>query len=246
MHIEELDDEFCRGLLKSIDKFVLGTSEESFRNFKREAERAIRQRGHVIASKIHLSGNREQFLDEIHGKYALWESNLEYRPLRKAIMGCEDEGLMKQLQQYENLLRAKGETIIYHCKKEQQRNIDFCLKLKGKHKTTLATLLRIQEFLVKDVGLDDALFIGFREGCIELFFRLSPDTASIAMDPLCSDASRSRLLKMGVSRVELSGHWVINTASGRVTYLKVRLLHQQLCICRERSMLCTVVHGIVQ
>ena len=52
--IEELDDEFCRGLLKSLDKFVLESSEVSFRNFKLEAERAIRHstRGHVTASKI--------------------------------------------------------------------------------------------------------------------------------------------------------------------------------------------------
>ena len=95
------------------------------------------------------------------------------------------------------------------------------IKLKAKHETTLATLMRMQEFLVKDVGLDDAIFTGFREGCIELYFKLSPETASTSMGCLRSSASRSKLLRLGVSKVELSDHWMIDTASGRVSYLKV-------------------------
>ena len=174
----------------------------------------------------------------------MWESNLEYRPLRQAILGCEDEDLMKHLQQYENLLRAKGETIIYHCKKEQQRNIDLYLKLKAKQETTLGTLVRMQEFLVKDVGLDDAIFIGFCEGCIELYCRQSPETASIAMVRLHSDMSRLILLRLGVSMVELSGHWAIDTARGRVTYLKVSLgLMNQCSHCCFYP--CLIIHSSV-
>ena len=221
--IVELDDAFYGGLLKSIDTFVLKTTDSSFQHFRREAERVIRHSQHVTSSKVRLSRVREEFLDEIQDRYTLWDNNLEYGPLREVIMRCEDEGLMKALQQYENQLRAKGETIIYHCKKQQRRNIDLYIKLKAKHETTLATLMRMQDFLVNEVGLDDAIFTGFREGCIELYFKLSPETASSSMGPLCSNASRSKLLWLGVSKVELSGHWVIDTASGRVTYLKVRI-----------------------
>ena len=225
VHMEELHDKFYQGLLNSIDAFVLGSSEVSFQRFRREAERVYVKSRHVTGCKVRFSRARSEFLDEIQDKYALWYSNLEYRPLREVILECKDEGLMKELRDYENLLKAKGKTILYNFKKEQQRNAGLCLKLKAKHETTLATLGRMQEFLVKDLGLRDAMFTGFREGCIELFFRLSPETASISMDRLLSSASLSRFISLGVSRVELSGHWVIDTASGRVTRLKVRLLH---------------------
>ena len=221
--IEELDDAFYGVLLRSIDKFVLESTDASFQCFRREAERVIRHRGHVTNSKVRLSRVRTEFLDEIQDKYALWDSNLEYRSLREVIMRCEDEGLMKQLQQYEDLLRKKSKTIIYNCKKQKQMSSGLYMKLKAKHETTLATLMRVQDFLVKEVGLDDAIFTGFREGCIELYFKLSPETASISMGPLLSGISQSKLLLLGVSNVELSGHWVIDTASGRVTYLKVRI-----------------------
>ena len=228
--IMDLDDRFYRGLLKSIDVFVLESSVVSFQRFRREAQRVFLQSRHLTSYKVRFSRDRLEFLDEIQGKYALWDSNLEYRPLREVIMGCEDEGLMKELLEYENLLRAKGETILYHCKKQKEMDSGLYLKLKAKHKTTLATLIRMQEFLVKDVGLDDAIFTGFREGCIELYFRLSPETASISIYRLLSSASLSKLIRLGVSKVELSGNWVIDTATGRVTYFKVRLLHHWLCI----------------
>ena len=229
--IEELNDRFYKVLLDSVDAFVLKSSEESFQRFRREAERVVVKSRDMAGCKVQFSHDRREFLSEIQHRYALWYSNLEYRPLREVIMGCEDEGLLKEMLEYENLLRAKGETILFNCKKEQQRKPDLYLKLKAKHETTLATLVRMQEFLVEDVGLDDAIFIGFREGCIEVFFRLSSETASISMDHLLSSASLSKLLRLGVSRVELSGHWVIDTASGRVTYLKVRLLHHYIAMC---------------
>ena len=229
VEIEKLDDKFYRGLLKSMDRFVLESTDASFQCFRREAERAIRHNRHVTGSKVRLSHIRTDFLNEIQYKYALWDSHLEYRLLREVIIGCEDEGLMKQLQEYEDLLRAKGETIIYHCKKQKQLNNDLYMKLKAKHETTLATLMRMQDFLVNEVGLDDAIFTGFREGCIELYFKLSPETASISMGPLRSSASRLKLLSLGVSKVELSGHWVIDTNSGRVTHLKVSVGSLQQC-----------------
>lgn len=221
MDIQELDDAFY-GLLRSIDTFVLESTYACFQRFRREAERVIRHNRHVTSSSVQLPRNRAEFLDEIQHKYRLWVSNLEYRSLREVIMKCEDEGLMKQLQQYEDLLRAKGETIIYHCKEQKQMNDGLYMKLKAKHETTLATLVRMQKFLVNEVGLDDAIFTGFREGCIELHFQLSQEKESISMDYLLSNGSRSKLRQLGVSKVELSGHWVIDTASGRVTYLKVR------------------------
>ena len=226
--VKELHDEFYEVLLKSIDTFVLESTDASFQCFRREAERVVRRNRHVQASKARFSHVRIEFLDEIQD--TLWDSYLEYRLLREVIIQCEDEGLMKQLQQYEDLLRAKGETIIYHCKKERQRNIDLCIKLKAKHETTLGTLMRMQDFLVNEVGLDDAIFTGFREGCIELYFKLSLETASISMDPLRSIASRLKLLSLGVSKVELSGLWVIDTANGSVTYLKVSIgvLHHDI------------------
>ena len=223
-YIEAVNDEFYEKFLKSIDKFVLESSESALQCFRQSAERVVRHSRHVTGCKAQPSSNRAKFLQEIQGKYALWESCLEYQPLREVIMSCEDEGLMKQLQQYEKLLREKGGTILYNCKKQKEMDSGLYLKLKAKHETTLATLIRMQEFLVNDVGLDDAIFTGFREGCIELYFRLPPDTASISMVPLRSDASLSKLLRLGVTRVELSDHWVLDAASGRITYLKVRLV----------------------
>ena len=224
--IVEVDDAFYGDLLKSIDAFVLESSNAQFLSFRREAERVIRHSQHVTGSKVRLSHDRMDFLRDIQ---VLWANSLEYRSLREVIMRCEDEGLMKQLQEYEDLLRAKGETIIYHCKKQKQMNTGLYMKLKAKHETTLATLMRMQDFLVNEVGLDDALFTGFREGCIELYFKLSPETASVSMDPLRSSASRLTLLSLGVSKVELSGHWVIDTNSGRVTHLKVSMRSLQQC-----------------
>lgn len=239
--IEELDDAFY-GLLRMIDAFVLESTDACFQRFRREADRVIRHNRHVTSPKVQLSRDRTEFLYEIEHKYALWVSNLEYRSLREVIVKCEDEGLMKQLQQYEDLLRAKGETIIYHCKKQKQQNSGLYMKLKANHETTLATLMRMQKFLVKEVGLDDAIFTGFREGCIELHFQLSQEKESISMDYLLSNGSRSKLLKLGVSKVELSGHWVIDTASGMVTYLKVR---SGYCTMMEVVLnLCTVIGEI--
>lgn len=235
-YILELHDEFYEVLLKAIDDFVRESTDASFQCFRREAERVIRRKRHITASKVRLSYVRADFLREIHS--VLWENSLEYRPLREVILGCEDKGLMKKLQQYENLLRAKGETIIYNCKREQQRNLDLYIMLKAKHETTLATLIRVQEFLVNDVGLDDAIFTGFREGCIELYFRLSPETTSISMGCLHSSACRLKLLKLGVSKVELSGHWGMDTASGRVTYLKVGMN----CCVNTFYLCCTVLY----
>ena len=225
--IQELHDEFYGVLLKAIDDFVRESTDASFQHFRREAERVIRRNRHVTASKARLSYVRDQFLDEIHD--TLWDNCLEYRPLREVIMRCEDEVLMKQVQQYENLLRAKGETIICQCRNQKQMNSGLYIKLKAKHETTLATLMRMQDFLVNEVGLDDAIFTGFREGCIELYFKLSLETASISMGPLRSSASRLKLLSLGVSKVELSGHWVIDTNSGRVTHLKVSMGSLQQC-----------------
>ena len=218
--IVELDEAFYE-VLRSIDTFVHSANNASFQRFRREAERVIRHRRHVTSPKVRLSSDRTAFLDEIQYTYALWHSNLEYRPLREVIMSCEDEGLIEQLQQYEDLLRAKGETIIYNCRKEKQKNDGLYMKLKAKHETTLATLLRMQDFLVNKVGLDDAIFTGFREGCIELYFQLPPEQENIPVDYLLSNACQSKFRQWEVSKVELSGHWVIDTASGKITYLKV-------------------------
>ena len=218
--IEVLDNAFY-GVLRSVDTFVHEAKDTAFQRFRREAERVIRHRRHVTSPRVRLSRDRAEFLDEIQYKYALWHSNLEYRSLREVIMSCEDEGLIEQLQQYEDLLRGKGETIIYHCKKEKQKNDGLYMKLKAKHETTLATLVRMQDFLVKEVGLDDAIFTGFREGCIELYFQLFPKRENIPVDYLLSNACLSKFRQWEVSKVELSGHWVIDTASGKITYLKV-------------------------
>lgn len=217
MYIEDLDDAFYQ-LLRSIDNFVHNSPNSAFQCFRRESERVIRHSLHVN-SKVQLSPDRTEFLEEI--QHALWHNYLEYQPLREVIMRCEDASLKQQLQKYENQLRAMGNTIIYKCKKERRENPDLYMKLKAEHETTLATLMKMQTFLVKDIGLRDAIFTGFREGCIELYFKLSPETATVSMGSLRSDASRSKLLRLGVSKVELSDHWVIDTASGEVSYLKV-------------------------
>ena len=88
--VKELDDEFYKVLLKSIDTFVLESTDESFQRFRREAERVVRHNRHVQASKVRLSRVRMEFLDEIQD--TLWDSSLEYRSLREVIMRCEDEG----------------------------------------------------------------------------------------------------------------------------------------------------------
>ena len=67
--IEILNDKFYRGLLKSIDRFVLKSTDASFQCFRREAERAIRHNRHVTGSKVRLSHIRTEFLDEIQDKY---------------------------------------------------------------------------------------------------------------------------------------------------------------------------------
>ena len=220
VYIRQLDEEFSI-LLQSVYTFALEAADASFLRFRNEAKRVIRHTRHVTGCKVQISFDRVPFLEEIENKYALWENNLEYRPLREVIVKCQDEGLVQQLLRYESLLQEKGESIIYDCKRLKEVNNGLYLKLKARHETTLATLMRVQEFLVNDVGLDDATFTGFGDGCIELYFRLSPVTAGIANGFRRLFASRITLIRLGISRVELSGHWVLDTASGRVTYLKV-------------------------
>ena len=184
-------------------------------------EQVIRGKEHPIAAKVYLPSQRVQFLDELHCKYGLWKNVLEYQLLREVVMEFREEGLIQHLKQYEILLREKGNTVLVQCQREFRRCPDLCLQLKANHNTALGTLCRLKSFLVNDVGLKDTSFAGFREGCIELFFQISSESASTALDPLCSRAFRSKLLSMGVRKVTLSHHWVISTATGHVNFLQV-------------------------
>lgn len=219
--IESLHDAFYSGVIISFETFVMKSTDVGFQRLKRVCEQVIRRKEHAIACKVRLPSQREQFLDELHHKYGLWKDALEYQLLREVVMEIQEEGLTQQLEQYEILLREKGNTVLMQCQREFRRCPDLCLQLKANHNTALGTLRRLKSFLVNDVGLKDTSFAGFREGCIELFFQISSESASTALDPLCLRAFRSTLLSMGVRKVTLSHHWVISTATGHVTFLQV-------------------------
>ena len=225
--IESLHDAFYKEVIIPFDAFVMKSTDADFRHLRRVCEQVIRREEHPIACKVHLPTQREQFLDDLECKHGLWKDALEYRLLREVIMAFHDKGLTLRLKRYEDLLHKEGNTILMQCQCEFRRCPDLCLVLKADHNTALATLCRLKSFLVNDVGLADASFTGFREGCIELFFRISSESASTALDPLCSHAFRAKLLSMGVRRVTLRHHWVINTGTGHVFFLQVCYLHTQ-------------------
>lgn len=224
--IEALHDAFYEGVIIPFESFVIEATDVKFQRLIRICEKVIRRNEHPIACKVCLPTERLQFLHDLQHKYSLWKDALEYRLVREVIMELHDESLTLRLEQYEALLREKGNTILIQCQREFRRCPDLCLKLKADHNTALSTLRRLKSFLVNDVGLKDTSFAGFKEGCIELFFQISSESASTALEPLCSHAFRSKLLSMGVRRVTLSGHWVINTHTGHV-FLQVCNLHTQ-------------------
>ena len=219
--IESLLDSFYDTVIIPFEAFVMGSTDAEFQRLMRRCEKVIRRKEHLIACKVHLHTQRQQFLHDLQHKYGLWKDALEYQLLREVIMELRDKSLTLRLEQYEVLLREKGNTILMQCQREFRKCPDLCLKLKADHNTALATLCRLKSFLVNDVGLTDTSFAGFREGCIELFFRISSESASTALDPLCSHAFRSKLLSMGVRRVTLSDHWVISIDTGHVIFLQV-------------------------
>ena len=225
--IESLHDAFYEEVIIPFESFVLESTDVEFQRFMRICEKVIRRREHPIACKVRLPTQRLQFLHDLQHKYGLWKDALEYQLLREVIREFHDEGLTLKLKQYEVLLREKGNTILMQCQREFRKCPDLCLKLKADHNTALSTLRRLKSFLVNDVGLKDASFAGFREGCIELFFQISSESASTALEPLSSHAFRSKLHSMGVRRVTLSGHWVINPDTGHVVFLQVCNLHTQ-------------------
>ena len=225
--IESLHDAFYEGVIIPFESFVVKSTNVEFQRLMRICEKVIRRKEHPIACKVRLPTERLQFLHELQHEYGLWKDALEYQLLREVIMEFHNEGLTLRLEQYEVLLREKGSTILMQCRREFRECPDLCLKLKADHNTALSTLRRLKTFLVNDVGLKDASFAGFREGCIELFFRISSESASTALEPLRSHAFQSKLLSMGVNRVTLSGHWVINTNTGHVDFLQVCNLHTQ-------------------
>ena len=225
--IKSLHKAFYKSLIIPFEEFVMDSTDVDFQRLRRVCEQVIRGEEHPIACKIHLPTERAQFLDDLQHTYGLWKDALEYRLLREVIMEFQDEDMTLRLKQYEVLLRENGNTILMECQREIRRCPDLCLELKAEHNTALSTLRRLKSFLVNDVGLEDTSFAGFREGCIELFFQISSESASTALDPLCSHAFRSKLLSMGVRRVTLSGHWVINTDTGHVVFLQVCNLHAQ-------------------
>ena len=223
--IELLHDAFYEGVIIPFESFVLESTDVEYQRLMRRCEKVIRRKEHLIACEVHLPIQRQQFLRDLQHRYGLWKDALEYQLLREVITELHNESLILRLKQYEVLLHEKGNTILMQCQREFRKCPDLCLKLKAGHKTALSTLCRLKSFLVNDVGLDDTSFAGFREGCIELFFRISSESASTALEPLCSHAFRSKLLSMGVRRVTLSGHWVINTDTGHVDFLQVCNLH---------------------
>jgi len=225
--IEPLHEAFYEGVIIPFESFVIESTDVEFQRLMRRCEKVIRRKEHLIACKVHLRTQRQQFLHDLQHKYGLWKDALEYQLLREVIMELRDESLTGRLEQYEDLLREKGNTILIQCQHEFRKCPDLCLKLKADHNTALGTLCRLKSFLVNDVGLKDTSFAGFREGCIELFFCISSESAGTALDPLCSHAFRSKLLSMGVRRVTLSGHWVIDTNTGHVVFLQVCNLHTQ-------------------
>ena len=225
--IKSLHKAFYKTLIIPFVEFVMDCADVDFQRLRCVCEQVIREEEHPIACKIHLPTQRSEFLHDLQHKYGLWKNTLDYQLLREVIMEFQDESLTLRLEQYEVLLREKGNTILMECQREIRRCPDLCLELKAEHNTALSTLRRLKSFLVHDVGLKDASFAGFREGCIELFFQMSSESASTALDPLCSHAFRSKLLSLGVRRVTLSGHWVIKTDTGHVVFLQVCNLHTQ-------------------
>lgn len=221
--IVSLHKKFYQGVLQSIDTFLMGCTDTEFQRFRRVCEQVIRLRNHVIAYQAPLPNQRQQFLDDVQHRHGLWKDALEYQPLRDVILEFGNKSLRQSLEEYEDLLRVKGNTALLDCQRESKKCPETYLKLKAKHNTTLATLLRLKTFLVEDVGLDDASFAGFREGCVELFFEMSPESASSARDQLQLQEFRSKLLSLGVKRVKFEGLWVITTdmCSGNVTYIQV-------------------------
>ena len=225
--IEPLHDAFYEGVIIPFELFVMEASDVEFQRLMRRCEKVIRRKEHPIACKVCLPTQRQQFLHDLQHRYGLWNDALEYQLLREVITEFHDEGLTLRLEQYEVLLREEGNTILMQCRREFRKRPDLCLELKANHNTALSTLHRLKSFLVNDVGLKDTSFAGFREGCIELFFQIISESASTALEPLCSHAFRSKLLSMGVNRVTLSGHWVIDTDTGHVVFLQVCNLHTQ-------------------
>ena len=225
--IKSLHDAFYKEVILPFESFVMKSTDADFRYLRRVCEQVIRREEHPIACKVHLPTQRGQFLEDLEWKHGLWKDALEYQLLREVIMVFHDEGLTLRLKRYEALLHKEGNTILMQCQREFRGCPDLCLVLKADHNTALATLRRLKSFLVNDVGLADASFAGFKEGCIELFFRISSESASTALDPLCSHAFRAKLLSMGVRRVTLRHHWVIDTDTGHVVFLQVCNLHTQ-------------------
>ena len=219
--IELLHNAFYSGVIIPFEAFVMKSTDVDFQLIKCVCEQVIRRNDHPIACKVHLPSQRSQFLDDLQHRYGLWKDFLEYQLLHEVIMEFQDEGLKQQLKQYEILLREKGNVVLMQCQREFRSCPDLCLELKSDHNTALSTLRRLKTFLIEKIGLKDASFAGFREGCIELFFQISEESASTAFDPLCSREFRSMLLSMGVRRVTLSRHWMINTETGHVTFWKV-------------------------
>ena len=225
--IEPLHDAFYEGVIIPFESFVIESTDVEFQQLMRRCEKVIRRKEHPIACKVCLPTQRQQFLHDLQHRYGLWKDALEYQLLREVIRELHNESLTLKLEKYEVLLREKGNTILMHCEHEFRNCPDLYLKLKADHNTALGTLCRLKSFLVNNVGLEDTSFAGFREGCIELFFQISTESASTALEPLCSHAFQSKLLSLGVRRVTLSGHWVINTETGHVVFLQVCNLHTQ-------------------
>ena len=150
--------------------------------------------------------------------YQYWDFlNFEFAQL---VVKClEDERLQKEMRSYEEHVQAKVVATLQECKKrdihpEPPPN---CVSLSitvnvDPHSYSLHRILQMKDFLVHQIGLDMALFAGWMNGSIKLYFYIG--AGDIAVAELVSNKHLEELQSLQVTKLEVFDRFCLDVLSG--------------------------------
>ena len=200
--IDELADDFAM-LIADLDRELHSLSLFRLQGLKSVIREKLKSKG-PECTPLTIPSSADKLINFI-SQY--WDClNIEFARLVVRYLGKED--LQAQLQRYEEMLRRKAETLLTLCRRKNitPRTPPGCVSLKitmdiDPYSFSLHRILTTKDFLVYRIGMDIALFNGFRLGSIILHFCILEDDMEAAVQQLY--AHKLELRAMQVVAIEV-------------------------------------------
>ena len=206
--IDKLSDEFSL-LAAAIDIAVHRLNQDRLSGLKSCI--AAKLKAKYLPSQGPLHNTADELMSTLQN---CWDYlSFEFAQLVVQYLG--DEGLQRQMRIYEKNVPLKVQKTIEECKQRAVRPepppnyVPLCVTVNvDPHSYSLHHILKMKNFLVHEIGIDEALFKGWSEGSITLHFYINVEDVETAKNRL--QTHLKELQDLQVTRVEVLGRFCLD------------------------------------